>query len=91
MLERLEARWKKGSGAEQEQFILAMYCNPYTRGYCFNREFISGADLFDRRLCFEAARQFDRAVPARHLHRDVSGEQASPMTVVQICAGADSC
>ncbi|TFK78604.1 hypothetical protein K466DRAFT_507046, partial [Polyporus arcularius HHB13444] len=36
-----------GSGMEQEQFLLAMYFNPYTRGYCFNREFISGADLFD--------------------------------------------
>ena len=47
MLSRLELRWKKGAGKEQEAFILALFLNPYTRGYCFNQETVNGADILN--------------------------------------------
>ncbi|KAM5544107.1 hypothetical protein V8D89_002293 [Ganoderma adspersum] len=36
-----------GAGKEQEAFILALFLNPYVRGYCFNQETINGADILD--------------------------------------------
>lgn len=37
MLARFELRWKKGAGKDQILLILAVFFNPYIRGYCFNR------------------------------------------------------
>ncbi|TFK78324.1 hypothetical protein K466DRAFT_507447, partial [Polyporus arcularius HHB13444] len=45
-----------GSGTEQAEFILATFFNPYIRGYCFNRESLSGADLFD--MAIQAFKRF---------------------------------
>ncbi|KAI0352260.1 hypothetical protein OH77DRAFT_1409607 [Trametes cingulata] len=46
MLDKLELRWKKGAGKDQDLFILAVFLNPYIRGYCFNREALAPADLY---------------------------------------------
>ncbi|KAI0658038.1 hypothetical protein C8Q70DRAFT_934641 [Cubamyces menziesii] len=47
MLARLEFCWKKGSGAEQAVFILAVFLNLYYRSYLFNSQALSGLDIFD--------------------------------------------
>ncbi|KAJ2984582.1 hypothetical protein NUW54_g10457 [Trametes sanguinea] len=45
MLARIELRWRKGAGKDQDLFILAVFLNPYIRGYCFNHEALSTAEL----------------------------------------------
>ncbi|KAH9884537.1 ribonuclease H-like domain-containing protein [Cubamyces lactineus] len=45
MTKQLEFHWNKGAGVDQGIFILAVFLNPYIRGYCFNREALSTADL----------------------------------------------
>ncbi|OSD05874.1 hypothetical protein PYCCODRAFT_1404696 [Trametes coccinea BRFM310] len=46
MLSRLELRWKKGAGQEQDLFILAVFLNPYIRGYCFDREALPPSEVY---------------------------------------------
>ncbi|CDO72497.1 hypothetical protein BN946_scf184980.g38 [Trametes cinnabarina] len=59
MLSRLELRWKKGAGRDQSLFVLAVFFNPYIRGYCFNRAVLPPATLFQ--LASDAfARFYDR-------------------------------
>ncbi|KAI0628527.1 ribonuclease H-like domain-containing protein [Trametes polyzona] len=45
LLTRLEFRWKKAAGDDQDLFILAVFFNPYVRGHCFNREVLTTADI----------------------------------------------
>lgn len=47
MLSRVELRWKKGAGKDQDLFILAAFFNPFIRGYCFDREALPPSALYD--------------------------------------------
>ncbi|KAI0349246.1 hypothetical protein OH77DRAFT_1594337, partial [Trametes cingulata] len=59
MLLRLELRWKKGAGKDQDLFILAVFFNPFIRGYCFNREAISSADIFNMATLLRAVLELE--------------------------------
>ncbi|KAI9066067.1 hypothetical protein FKP32DRAFT_1646435 [Trametes sanguinea] len=61
MRSRLELRWKKGAGKDQSLFILAVFLNPYIRGYCFNRAVLPPATLY--RLATEAFTRFYGCAP----------------------------
>ncbi|KAJ2986487.1 hypothetical protein NUW54_g9747 [Trametes sanguinea] len=61
MLSRLELRWKKGAGQDQDLFILAVFLNPYVRGYCFDREALPPAEVYT--MATQAFKRFFGTVP----------------------------